>query len=44
MNKKDIQAIRKALRHVATSDPQLQKEILRIDALLEAELKQKDIK
>jgi len=44
MTKKDIQAIRKVLRHIATSDPALQREILRIDAILEAELKPKDIK
>ena len=44
MNKKDIQLIRKVLRHVTTSDPALQQEILRIDAILEAELKPKDSK
>lgn len=44
MNKKDIQALRKVLRHVATADPALQKEILRLDALLEAELKPKETK
>lgn len=44
MNKKDIQALRKVLRHIATSDPALQKEILRLDALLETELKPKDTK
>jgi hypothetical protein len=44
MTKKDIQAIRKVLRHIATSDPALQQEILRIDAILEAELKPKDTK
>ncbi len=44
MTKKDIQAIRKVLRHIATSDPALQQEILRIDAILEAELKAKDTK
>jgi len=44
MTKKDIQAIRKVLRHIATSDPALQQEILRIDAILEAELKPKDSK
>jgi hypothetical protein len=44
MTKKDIQAIRRVLRHIATSDPALQQEILRIDAILEAELKPKDTK
>lgn len=44
MTKKDIQMIRKVLRHVTTSDPALQQEILRIDAILEAELKQKEQK
>jgi hypothetical protein len=44
MTKKDIQAIRKVLRHIATSDPALQQEILRIDSILEAELKPKDSK
>jgi len=44
MTKKDIQAIRRVLRHIATSDPALQQEILRIDAILEAELKPKDSK
>jgi hypothetical protein len=44
MTKKDIQAIRRVLRHIATSDPALQQEILRIDAILEAELKPKETK
>lgn len=34
MNKKDIEALRNVLRHIATSDRALQHEVLRLDALL----------
>ncbi len=41
MNKKDIQSLRRILRHIPTADPALQKEILRLDAILETMLKPK---
>ena len=41
MNKKDIQQLRAVLRYIATSDPVLQQEVLRLDALLADMLKPK---
>lgn len=35
ITKKDIQALRRVLRHVATSNVDIQHEVLRLDALLE---------
>ena len=35
ITKKEVQAIRRIIRHIHTSDPTIQKEVLRIDALLE---------
>jgi len=34
MNKKDIQQLRAVLRYIATADPVLQQEVLRLDAVL----------
>jgi hypothetical protein len=34
MTKKDIQQLRAVLRYISTSDPSIQKEVLRLDALL----------
>lgn len=44
ITKKDVQAIRRIIRHIHTSDPTIQKEVLRVDALLEQLLKPKDTK
>ena len=35
ISKRDVQAIRRIIRHIHTSDPAIQKEVLRVDALLE---------
>lgn len=44
ITKKDVSAIRKIIRHIHTSDPTIQKEVLRIDALLENLLNRKEEK
>lgn len=44
ITKKDVQSIRRIIRHIHTSDPTIQKEVLRIDALLEQLLKPKEQK
>jgi hypothetical protein len=41
ITKKEVQAIRKIIRHIHTSDQTIQKEVLRIDALLETLLNTK---
>ena len=35
INKKDLAALRRVLRHVSTSDTHVQNEAIRLDALLE---------
>lgn len=44
ITKKDATAIRRIIRHITTSDPAIQKEVLRIDALLETLLTRKEDK
>ena len=44
ITKKDVQSIRRIIRHIHTSDPTIQKEVLRVDALLEQLLKPKETK
>lgn len=44
ITKKDMTAIRKIIRHIHSSDPAIQKEVLRIDALLENLLTKKEEK
>lgn len=44
ITKKDVSAIRKIIRHIHTSDPTIQKEVLRLDALLETMLTRKEDK
>lgn len=41
ITKKEVQAIRKIIRYVHTSDQAIQKEVLRLDALLESMLNTK---
>lgn len=41
MNKKDMQQLRKVLRYISTSDPAIQQEALRLDAILADMLKPK---
>jgi hypothetical protein len=41
ITKKEVQAIRRIIRHIHTSDQTIQKEVLRIDALLETLLNTK---
>lgn len=38
LSKKDIQALRRVIRYIATSDPDIQHEVLRLDAVLERAL------
>lgn len=35
LSKKDLQALRRVIRYVSTSDPAIQQEVLRLDAVLE---------
>lgn len=44
ITKKDLTAIRRIIRHIHTSDPAIQKEVLRIDALLENLITRKEEK
>lgn len=44
MKKADIQAIRNVLRYISTADPTIQNEVLRLDALLAAQLQPKEKK
>lgn len=41
MKKTDLQALRNVLRYIATADPTIQNEVLRLDALLAAQLQPK---
>lgn len=41
MKKHDIERLRRVLRYVVTSDPDIQAEVLRLDDLLAAQLKPK---
>lgn len=38
ITKRDLQALRRVIRHVATSDPEIQAEVLRLDAVLDKAL------
>jgi len=44
MKKADLNALRNVLRYIATSDPEIQNEVLRLDALLAAQLQPKEKK
>lgn len=41
MRKADILALRNVLRYIATADPEIQNEVLRLDAILDAQLRPK---
>lgn len=41
MKKADILALRNVLRYIATANPEIQTEVLRLDALLAAQLQPK---
>lgn len=40
MNKRDLQALRRVIRHVSTSDTTIQAEVLRLDAVLDKAIKE----
>jgi len=44
MKKADLNALRNVLRYISTSDPEIQNEVLRLDALLAAQLQPKEKK
>lgn len=41
MRKADLTALRNVLRYISTSDPEIQNEVLRLDAILDAQLQPK---